>query len=544
MKKKFNRGWVWKAAAIFFGLMVFFMFLSPTIMNMSLPEVQTAQPTSGTITNAIRGNANAEAAGSYSITVEFATRILAVYVREGDTVAQGDRLFTLESGENDLLSQLADLRLQYQMKLLDMTQGDYAMQNEHIRQAREDLQRAIADRNALGNAPMTEAQAQAALTNAQANLNTQQARETALETELEYIDNFDSRSQRIGAQILAYERALSEFLVAMDMSYEDYMAQNPGASNQWTQAVVSARTAMVQAAATARTAVVGEISALAPQLSAARTAVTTAENMLARVEGITAADDQVRRLQRALNEALISLASEQQEGSVAHQRQLLELRALEEDIEDLEARIRRQGGETDGDETTITAQHDGVVTGLTAIAGNQTEPGVPLARLEVADMGYVAEISIEARQAQEVRPGVPVEVSTLSWFTDVTGRVSGVRVDPDDPTNRRLVTVELTGEVVAGEQLSLSIPLSSAQFQTIVPRSAVAQDTLGYHVYILQSRSSPLGTRYTAVRVDVDIEAQDEQRVAVRGDVDRFANVIIRSSATLADRDRVRLAMD
>lgn len=544
MKKKFNRGWVKNAAIAFLAVMLLLTFFSNTILNLSLPEVVTAQPTSGTITNAVRGNTTAEAAGSYTISVEFSAQILAVYVREGETVEQGQRLFTLEAGENELEAQLAELRLRYQKMLLDMTGSDYAMQNERIRQIREDLERAIADRNILGNAPMTEGAAEAALERARTQLHTYEARVTALETELGYIDSFDARSSRIGAQVVAYEQALANFLLNMNMSYEDFIEQNPGVTNQWTQAVAAARSAMVQAAATARIAVVSEISEAAGRVTRAQAAVTEAENMLARVQGIAAADERVRTLQRTLNEALISLAAEQREDSLAHQRQLLDLRALEDEIADLEARLRRQGGDTEGDEYTISALHAGVVTGLTAVAGQRTEPGLPLARIEVADMGYVAEISIAARDAQEVRPGAPVDVNTLWWGPNLTGRVSGVRVDPDDPTNRRIITVEILGDVTVGEQLSLSVPLSSAQFHTIVPRSAVAQDTTGAHVYVLQSRSSPLGTRYTAIRVDVTVEAEDDTRAAVRGDVDRFANVIIRSSAPLADRDRVRLATD
>jgi len=544
MKKKFNRDWVKNAVIVFLALMVFFTFFSNTILNISLPEVETAQPTSGTITNAIRGNAPAEAAGSYSVEVEFASRILAVYVREGDAVEQGERLMTLEAGENELEAQLAELRLRHQHMLLDMTSTGYAMQNERIRQAREDLERAIADRNVLGNAPMTEGAAQAAYDRAKTQLNTYQSRVAALEAELGFIDDFDARSTRIGAQVVAYEQALSNFLINMNMSYEDWVAENPDASNQWAQAVSTARSAMVQAAAIARSAVVSEISTEAGNVARAQTAVTEAENVLTRVQRIAEADERVRTLQRALNEALISLASEQQQDSLAHQGQLLDLRALEEEIADLEARLRRQGGETVGDEYTITARHAGIVTGLTAIAGQQTEPGLPLARIEVADMGYVAEISIDVRQAQEVRPGVTVEVNTLWWGPGLSGRVTGVRPDPEDATNRRLVTVEIIGEVTAGEQLSLSIPLTSAQFNTIVPRSAVAQDTSGHHVYTLQSRSSPLGTRYTAIRVEVTIEAEDETRVAVRGDLNPRENIIVRSSAPLADRDRVRLATE
>ena len=64
MNKKFNRGWVKNAAIIFLVVLLLLTFFSNTILNISLPEVVTAQPTSGTITNAIRGNTVPEAAGS------------------------------------------------------------------------------------------------------------------------------------------------------------------------------------------------------------------------------------------------------------------------------------------------------------------------------------------------------------------------------------------------------------------------------------------------------------------------------------------------
>ena len=544
--KKFKREWVWKAATIFLIVLVLLTFFSNTIMNFSLPEVVTAQPMAGTITNAVRGTANAAAAGSYSVEVEFSSLILMVYVRDGDEVQRGDRLFLLEAGENELMEQLNAARLRYQHMLLDMTEGNYAMQNEMIRQAREDLDLARADRAALGTANMTEAQAQAQLDQAAANLNTQSGRLAALEAELGFIDDLDARSARIGQFVIAYDQALASFVVNVGMSYDQFVEENPGVSNQWTQAVENARSVLQREAATARAAVVAEIGPQQGLVSAAEAARTAAQNMLDRVQRIAAADELVRTRERALNTALITLANEQQQGSATHAGQLLDLQALADEIADLEARIERQGGEAEDGELAIVAVHAGTVSGLTAIAGQRAEPGMPLARIEVADMGYVAEIAVDARQAQEIRPGTAVEVTALAWFANVTGRVNNVRVNPDDPTNSRLVSVELAGDVTVGEQLSLSIPISHAQYQTIVPRSAIGQDTTGDHIYVVQSTDSLLGTRYTAVRVGVSIEAYDETRAAVRaidGNLDqRVANVIVRSSAPLSDRDRVRLA--
>jgi len=270
----------------------------------------------------------------------------------------------------------------------------------------------------------------------------------------------------------------------------------------------------------------------------------TAELALERVRDINTADAAVRGLERQLNAALIGLANAEQTASTAHAGMILDLRDLERRIRELEERIERQEGDLYGGDFTLTARYDGFLTSLTAVAGQTASPAIPLARIEVAQMGYVAELSIDARQAQEVRPGTAVEVDSFNWFANLSGRVITIRPDPDSPAQRRIIAVEISGDVFAGEQVQLRIPISSARFEVIVPRSAVAEDADGHHIFLLVSRQSPLGTRYTARRVDVSIEAEDETHMAVRGDLTRWDNVIVRSSAVLSDRDAVRLAVN
>ena len=541
--KKLNREWVKSAVIIFLAVMLLLTFFSNTILNFTLPEVTTAQPHSGTITNAIRENATVQSMGSYNIEVETARQILAVYVREGDEVAQGDQLFLLEAGENPLVEQLNQLQLNYQKALLDLAGSDFAMQNETIRQAREDLTRAEAERAALGTAEMTETAAQLRVDEATAHLAVLSNQLTHLETELLYIDTLDSRSTRIGQWIIAYDQALADFVLHMGMTYDEFVAENPGTSNQWTQAVEQAETTMRNQAATQRVTVVSDISAQAALVSAAEVALTTAQNTLARIQRINQADDAVRAAQRTLNAAVISLATEQQASAVLGAQRLLDIQAMERDIADLEARILQQDGSLEGGDTVITARYAGLIVNLTAVAGQSTSPGIPLARIEVAQMGHVAEVTVDARQAMEMRPGTPVDVSSMNWFASITGRIASIRPDPENPANRRIVSVEMEGDVFTGEQVGITIPISAARFDFIVPRSALSRDATDPHVYILHERRSPLGTRYTAMRVDVVVEAEDETHVAIRG-IDRSANVIIRSSAPLSDRDAVRLATD
>ncbi|MCL2827210.1 MAG: HlyD family efflux transporter periplasmic adaptor subunit [Oscillospiraceae bacterium] len=541
--KRFKREWVKTAAIIFLAVLLALTFFSNTIMNLSLPEVVTANTSSGAITNAIRGQAAAQANNSYDINVTSPRHVLAVHVRDGQEVQEGDLLFELEESDDDPLAQAMDelnaLHLAYQMKLLDVG-ADYTMQNETIRQAREDLQQATAERAALGTTNLTETAAQARVTELMATLRARESQLDQLEAELTFIDTFDSRSTRIAQQVIAYESALADFIREMGMSYENFIEENTTVSNQWTQAVERTKLAMQTAAAAARVAVVQEISAQVVQVTASQNALTEAQSVLERVRAINDADRDVRIAQRALNAALIALSSEQQLGSAAEAKRLLELQAMADEITELEERIERMEAGLEGDGNSILARYDGIIAGITVVAGQTAEPGLPLARIEVAEMGFLAELTVDSRQAQEIRPGAEVDVTSASWMP-VTGRVSGFRADPEDPTNRRIVMIDLQGEVTIGEQLNLSIQISRANYEVIVPRSAISQDATSPHVYVLQSRTSPLGTRYFAVRTDVTILAEDEQQVAVSG-LDRFSSVIIRSSDTLSDRAAVRLA--
>jgi len=541
--KKFNREWVWKAAVVFLLVLVVLLLFSNHIMNITLPEVVTANTTSGTITNAVRGQTTAQTNNSYEINVTSPRHVLAVHVREGEEVREGDMLFELEESDDDLLTQtlatLTERRLAYQKMLLELG-ADFTMQNESIRQAREDLQQATAERAALGTTNLTETAAQARVDEARAVQAARSGQLAQLEAELGFIDTFDSQSARIAQQVVAYESALADFIREEGMSYEDFIEAHPNESNQWTQAVERTKLAMQTAAAAARAAVVQEISTQAALVTTAQSALTEAQNTLTRVQAITAADASVRAAQRALNTALITLSGEQQQASAAEAQRLLDLQALADEITELEERVERIEAGTEGDSNTILARYDGIITGLTVVAGQTAEPGLPLARIEVAEMGFLAELSVDSRQAQEIRPGAEVDVTTASWLP-VTGRVSGFRADPADPTNRRIVMVDLQGEVSVGEQVNLSIQISRANYEVIIPRSAISQDATGSHVYVLQSRSSPLGTRYSAIRTDINILAEDEQRAAVSG-IDRFSTIIVRSSDTLSDRAAVRLA--
>lgn len=80
------------------------------------------------------------------------------------------------------------------------------------------------------------------------------------------------------------------------------------------------------------------------------------------------------------------------------------------------------------------------------------------------------------------------------------------------------------------------------QYETIVPNSALRSDANGDFVLVVTSRSSPLGNRYIATRVNVEKKASDDTNTAVTGDLSANDYVITTSSKPIKDKDMVRLA--
>ena len=114
--------------------------------------------------------------------------------------------------------------------------------------------------------------------------------------------------------------------------------------------------------------------------------------------------------------------------------------------------------------------------------------------------------------------------------------------DPKDPRTSRLLTFDLAGDVNAGDQISFSIGERNASYDLVVPNSALRSDTNGSFVLMITAKNSPLGNRYFAKRVDVEILAADDNNSAVTGGINYGDYVITTSSAPLKSGDQVRMA--
>ncbi len=75
----------------------------------------------------------------------------------------------------------------------------------------------------------------------------------------------------------------------------------------------------------------------------------------------------------------------------------------------------------------------------------------------------------------------------------------------------------------------------------IVPNSAIREDSNGKFILIVESRQTPLGTRYTAVRVDVQVLASDDNQSAISAGLSGYEYVITTSTKPVEAGKQVRL---
>jgi hypothetical protein len=75
-----------------------------------------------------------------------------------------------------------------------------------------------------------------------------------------------------------------------------------------------------------------------------------------------------------------------------------------------------------------------------------------------------------------------------------------------------------------------------------VPNSSIRSDSNGQFVLAIEAKSSPLGNRYVAKRVSVDVLASDDDNSAVVADLGWGDYVITTSSSPVSAGDQVRMA--
>ncbi len=209
---------------------------------------------------------------------------------------------------------------------------------------------------------------------------------------------------------------------------------------------------------------------------------------------------------------------------------------------EIEQAKRKLADLTGGEEAQILARVSGTIQTIDCSPGDTKQKDDVICTIEAPDMGYSLSFTVTNDQANRLRPGDTATVSNFYWGTEIVATLNSIKVDPKNPQSNKLLTFDLSGNVTAGSELTLSVGQKSANYDVIIPSSSIRTDANGSFVLKVEAKNSPLGNRYTARRVPVEVLASDDSNSAVSADLGFGDYVITTSSAPIKSGELVRLA--
>lgn len=542
-----RKDWIKNAAIVFLSIMLILTLFSNTIMNYSLPEVAAQYIYSDTITAKVRGTGTVESLDPYEVKATQSRVIASVAVTNGTVVQKGDPLFVLEDKESEELKEaekaLEEMMLQFEQSLLT---GEISNQ---------------VFENAQNSSTLTAEEYQTQISQAQAAIDTAQAQVTNLTNQL---NTLEQNTQLLPYSSEAQNKTKAENeLASAQQKLENAKTtlENLKAELETVEATIGGYSVDVSGNVTGTVTKEEYDKAVARKQELVNTEIPKAE------ENVTKQKKNVSNKQSALNNATNAYMQKENDYNVQKINLTTQLNSATTNLEALKAnkqtlvsnisqelqlasqndalkeqmeKIEELRADSVG--TIITAPINGTITGINVTAGTTTVPDTALATILPEGKGYSLSFSVTKDQAKRVAVGDVAEIQNSWYYSDVTAVLSRVRVDPENPSTNQLLTFDITGEVVAGQSLSLSVGQKSSMYDMVVPNSAIREDSNGKFILIVEAKSSPLGNRYFAERVDVEVLASDDTKSAVSGALEGWEYVITTSNKPVESGKQVRLA--
>ena len=566
---------------IFLLVMLILTFFSNTIMNYSLVEVSTQQVTSGQITSKVRGSGSVEASESYSVTIEETRKIATVNVKKDAEVATGDLLFTLEDTDSDELDaakkSLNEAQAAYESAVL--TAGITVAERQSIEAGKGSS--LTQKQNEIAAANQRVKDAQAAVDAAQASVDKIKAQidavsnsttdttaeeKAVLDAEKKNSEAQDSLTSAASAYTpvkSAYDTALSGLQSAQSTydeaktAYDNLPSTATEADKQTAKTSVAIAETKLKAAKATYDARKDDLNKVQGSYDSAKSAATDSKNALSNanynlsVKKLTGTNTaEANNLQAQLNTATAALtdANTALTSATNDQKKVTDkisgevtIASAYKTMTDLQEEVAKLQAKSIG--TEITSPISGTVTDIAVTAGTTVNANDVMMTIQPENKAYVLQFSVTENQAKKVRVGDTAEILNNWYGNDVSAVVSAIRKDPQNRSNS-IIICEMKGDVSVGDSYTLSIGEQSSNYDTIVPTSAIREDSNGKFILIIESKSTPLGNRYYARRVDVDVITSDDTKSAVTGALEGYEYVITTTTKPIKENEQVRLASE
>ena len=563
---KKRREWVKNAAIIFLSVMLVLTFFSNTFMNYSLPEVAAQYVQSGTITAKIRGTGTVESGDPYNVKINETRTISSVLVKTGDKVEKGDPLLLLEDKESkeltDAQAALDKAMLDFELALLsgDISNSAFQnVQNGNVASLNTYQSRIVAAEAEIDKWQKQVDEATTAinqLKTAQVNVDAGGAPDTSSEQNKVNVAQAALNSDEIKIakdKISEWQAAQATCQATIDKYNENIASSVSGNGfvNQVTedeyqlalknreqyQSLINERQAFINNNPDKVKAYDEKVKALADANKALADKQNSKENS---TNSLTV---QTQNWQTELDKRNIQLKAaqdtkEQLLKDISTELNLdYQLDSLQKQRDDIAKLQENAVG------ASIEAPISGTITSVTVKAGDEAQPDTALVTMQPEGKGFTMSFSVTNDQAKRLSVGDKADLVNSWRYSDMDITLASIKPDTTDPGQKKLLTFDITGdEVTPGQSLNVSVGQKSANYDLIVPNSAIREDSNGKFILIVESKSSPLGNRYVATRVDVEVLASDDTQSAVSGALYGYEFVITTSTQPVEAGKLVRLA--
>ena len=563
---KKRREWVKNAAIIFLSVMLVLTFFSNTFMNYSLPEVAAQYVQSGTITAKIRGTGTVESGDPYNVKISETRTISSVLVKTGDKVEKGDPLFLLEDKESkeltDAQAALDKAMLDFELALLSGNISNSTFQNVqngnvasiNTYQSRIVAAEAEIDRwqkqvdeatNAINQLKTAQVNVDAGGTpdtgSEQNKVNAAQAALNSDEVKIakDKISEWQAAQATCQATIDKYNENIASSVsgngFVNQVTEDEY--QLALKNREQYQSLINERQAFINNNQDKVKAYDEKVKALADANKALADKQNSKENS---TNSLTV---QTQNWQTELDKRNIQLKAaqdtkEQLLKDISTELNLdYQLDSLQKQRDDIAKLQENAVG------ASIEAPISGTITSVTVKAGDEAQPDTALVTMQPEGKGFTMSFSVTNDQAKRLSVGDKADLVNSWRYSDMDITLASIKPDTTDPGQKKLLTFDITGdEVTPGQSLNVSVGQKSANYDLIVPNSAIREDSNGKFILIVESKSSPLGNRYVATRVDVEVLASDDTQSAVSGALYGSEFVITTSTQPVEAGKLVRLA--
>lgn len=563
---KKRREWVKNAAIIFLSVMLVLTFFSNTFMNYSLPEVAAQYVQSGTITAKIRGTGTVESGDPYNVKINETRTISSVLVKTGDKVEKGAPLLLLEDKESkeltDAQAALDKAMLDFELALLsgDISNSAFQnVQNGNVSSLNTYQSRIVAAEAEIDKWQKQVDEATTAinqLKTAQVNVDAGGAPDTSSEQNKVNVAQAALNSDEIKIakdKISEWQAAQATCQATIDKYNENIASSVSGNGfvNQVTedeyrlavqnrdqyQSLINERQAFINNNTDKVKAYDEKVKALAD----ANKALTEKQN--SKTNSTNSLTVQTQNWQTELDKRNIQLKAAQD-----FKAQLLKDISTELNLDYQLDSLKKQRDDIaklqeNAVGASIEAPISGTITSVTVKAGDEAQPDTALVTMQPEGKGFTMSFSVTNDQAKRLSVGDKADLVNSWRYSNMDITLASIKPDTTDPGQKKLLTFDITGdEVTPGQSLNVSVGQKSANYDLIVPNSAIREDSNGKFILIVESKSSPLGNRYVATRVDVEVLASDDTQSAVSGALYGYEFVITTSTQPVEAGKLVRLA--